>query len=145
VNPRKTTQKIYSIFSRADTRAYGLRSLRICATRTVISPTTPAFLLKVAAPPPIFKLLYVQEIAMEGAAVDVRIDSRHLFVDLSDGRAAEFPLDWFPVLQAATVAEREHFAISMDRQQVFWPEIDEDVNVPALLSFVPDRTFLQSF
>jgi len=80
---------------------------------------------------------------MEDTAVDVRIDSAHLFVDLSNGCAARFPLDWFPVLQAATVAEREHFAISMDRQQVFWPEIDEDVNVPALLSFVPDTAFLQ--
>jgi hypothetical protein len=31
-----------------------------------------------------------------------------------------------------------HFAISMDRQQLYWPEIDEDVNVPALLSFEPE-------
>ncbi|SDJ57933.1 Protein of unknown function [Paraburkholderia steynii] len=72
---------------------------------------------------------------MEGAAVGVRFDSTHLFLDMSDGGAVSFPLDWFPVLQAATAAEREHFAISMDHQQLFWPEIDEDVNVPALLSF----------
>ena len=72
---------------------------------------------------------------MEGAAVDVHFDGAHLFLDLSDGQAVSFPLGWFPVLQAATAAEREHFAISMDRQQLFWPEIDEDVNVPALLSF----------
>jgi hypothetical protein len=77
----------------------------------------------------------VQEAAMEGAAVGVRFDSTHLFLDMSDGLAVSFPLDWFPVLQAATASEREHFAISMDRQQLFWPEIDEDVNVPALLSF----------
>ena len=72
---------------------------------------------------------------MEGAAVGVRFDSTHLFLDMSDGRAVSFPLEWFPVLQAATAAEREHFAISMDHQQLVWPEIDEDVNVPALLSF----------
>ncbi|WP_353558712.1 DUF2442 domain-containing protein [Paraburkholderia terrae] len=75
---------------------------------------------------------------MEGAAVGVRFDSTHLFLDMSDGRAVSFPLDWFPVLQAATASEREHFAISIDRQQLFWPEIDEDVNVPALLSFQPE-------
>lgn len=68
-------------------------------------------------------------------AIDARFDGAHLFLDLSDGRSLEFPLDWFPVLQAATPAEREHFAISLDRAQLFWPEIDEDVNVPALLSF----------
>jgi hypothetical protein len=76
---------------------------------------------------------------MEGAAVGVHFDSAHLFLDLSDGQAVSFPLVWFPVLQAATAAEREHFAISMDRQQLFWPEIDEDVNVPALLSFQSER------
>ena len=76
---------------------------------------------------------------MEGAAVGVRFDSTHLFLDMSDGRAVSFPLDWFPVLQAATAAEREHFAISMDHQQLVWPEIDEDMNVPALLSFQSER------
>jgi hypothetical protein len=70
---------------------------------------------------------------MEGAAVDVRFDSAHLFLDLSDGRAVQFPLNWFPVLQAATPAEREHFAISMDHEQLFWPELDEDMSVAALL------------
>ena len=49
---------------------------------------------------------------MGGAAVGVRFDSTHLFLDMSDGRAVSFPLDWFPVLQAATAAEREHFAPS---------------------------------
>lgn len=64
--------------------------------------------------------------------------ARTCFLNLSDGQAVQFPLDGFPVLQAATTAEREHFAISMDRQQLFWPEIDEDVNVPALLSYRPE-------
>jgi hypothetical protein len=87
---------------------------------------------------PIFEWLLIQETTMEGAAVGVYFDSAHLFLDLSDGQAVQFPLDGFPVLQAATTAEREHFAISMDRQQLFWPEIDEDVNVPALLSYRPE-------
>jgi hypothetical protein len=81
---------------------------------------------------------------MEGAAVNVHFDNTYLFLDFSDGQAVPFPLDWFPVLQAATAAEREHFAISMDRQQLFWPEIDEDVNVPALLSFQPENAERQS-
>jgi hypothetical protein len=80
----------------------------------------------------------IQETTMEGGAVGVHFDRVHLFLDLSDGQAVQFPLDWFPVLRAATAAEREHFAISLDRQQLFWPEIDEDVNVPALLSIRPD-------
>jgi hypothetical protein len=51
---------------------------------------------------------------MNRAAVDVHFDRVHMFIDMSDGPAVQFPLDWFPVLQAATAAEREHFAISLD-------------------------------
>ncbi|WP_343056441.1 DUF2442 domain-containing protein [Paraburkholderia ultramafica] len=48
------------------------------------------------------------------------------------------PIELVPVLETASQAEREHFAISMDRQELFWPEIDEDVNVTALLAFLSD-------
>jgi len=75
---------------------------------------------------------------MDCGVISVHFDSRHLFLDLSDGRAVQFPLDWFPILQAATSAERGHFAISMDRQQLFWPEIAEDIDVPTLLSHQPE-------
>ncbi|KAE8757181.1 DUF2442 domain-containing protein [Paraburkholderia madseniana] len=75
---------------------------------------------------------------MHGVVVDLRFDNTHLFLNLSDGQAVRFPLNWFPVLKVATATEREHFAISLDRQQLFWPEIDEDVNVPALLSYRPE-------
>ncbi|MFL9869928.1 DUF2442 domain-containing protein [Paraburkholderia fungorum] len=46
---------------------------------------------------------------MDCGAVSVHFDSRHLFLDLSDGRAVQFPLDWFPILQAATSAELRAF------------------------------------
>jgi hypothetical protein len=69
---------------------------------------------------PIFKLLLIKETAMDSGAVSVHFDSGHLFLDLSDGQAVEFPLGWFPALQAATTAERGCFAISLDRQQLYW-------------------------
>ncbi len=56
---------------------------------------------------------------MERTAVDVHFDSVNLFLDMSEGPAVQFPLDWFPVLQAASTAEREHFAISLDHAQIF--------------------------
>lgn len=71
---------------------------------------------------------------MSCGVVSVHFDSRHLFLDLSDGRAVQFSLDRFPILQSATSAERGHFAISMDRQQLFWPEIDQDIDIPSLFS-----------
>lgn len=73
---------------------------------------------------------------MRGSAIDVRFDSTHLLLDLSERESVRIPLNWLPALEAATSQERECFAISMDRQQLFWPEIGEDVNVTALLSFM---------
>jgi hypothetical protein len=72
--------------------------------------------------------------AMACGVISVHFDSRHLFLDLSSGRAVLFPLDRFPILQAATSAQREHFAISMDRKRLLWPEIDEEIEVSALFS-----------
>ncbi|MFM0008448.1 DUF2442 domain-containing protein [Paraburkholderia dipogonis] len=89
---------------------------------------------------PIFKLLLIKETAMDSGAVSVHFDSGHLFLDLSDGQAVEFPLGWFPALQAATTAERGCFAISLDRQQLYWPELHEEMDVTALLQSLPDRT-----
>jgi hypothetical protein len=82
---------------------------------------------------------------MRGVVVDVRFDNTHLFLSLSDGQSVRFPLNWFPVLKVATATEREHFAISLDRQQLFWPEIDEGVNVAALLSFRSSTTRRKRF
>lgn len=77
---------------------------------------------------------------MACGVVGVHFDSKSLFLDLSDGRAVRFPLVRFPTLQAATAAEREHFAISMDRRQLIWPEIDEEILVSALFSSQSDAT-----
>jgi hypothetical protein len=56
---------------------------------------------------------------MRGVVVDVRFDNTHLLLNLSDGQSVRFPLAWCPVLKAATATEREHFAISLDQQQLF--------------------------
>jgi hypothetical protein len=70
---------------------------------------------------------------MKGAAVNVHFDAKFMVLDLADGRAAHFPLDRFPVLESASPMEREHFAISIDQQQLYWPELGEDVSVTTLL------------
>ncbi|CAE6807163.1 DUF2442 domain-containing protein [Paraburkholderia haematera] len=70
---------------------------------------------------------------MKGAAVNVHFDAKFLVLDLADGRAAYFPLELFPLLESASPMERGHFAISIDRQQLHWPELGEDVDVTALL------------
>ncbi|MEM5389951.1 DUF2442 domain-containing protein [Paraburkholderia phymatum] len=71
---------------------------------------------------------------MHAEAIDVHFESSNVFLHFADGRAVGFPLDWFPLLQVASDRDRANFAISLDHQQLFWPELDEDMNVTALLS-----------
>ena len=78
-----------------------------------------------------------REATLHAQAVDGHFDSARVFLDFADGRAVKFPLDWFPLLQAASDVERTNFAISLDNQQLFWPALDEDMNVAALLA-LPD-------
>jgi hypothetical protein len=70
---------------------------------------------------------------MKGAAVNVRFDANVMVLELADGRAAQFPLERFPALESASTSEREHFAISIDQQKLYWPELEADVDVAALL------------
>ena len=77
---------------------------------------------------------------MNCGVVSVHFDSLHLFLDLADCRAVQLPLDRFPVLRAATTSERGHFAISLDRQHLYRPELDAEMNITALFQSSRDST-----
>jgi hypothetical protein len=74
-----------------------------------------------------------KESVMKGAAVNVRFEAYSVVLGLEDGRVPYFPLGQLPVLQSVSSGEREHFAISIDKQQLYWPELNADINVTALL------------
>ncbi|MBP1770742.1 MAG: hypothetical protein H6P96_1360 [Candidatus Aminicenantes bacterium] len=63
----------------------------------------------------------------------VRFDRDMMHVQLEDGRIVGVPLCWFPRLQKATLAERENWRLIGDGIGIHWPDLDEDVSVPALL------------
>ena len=77
---------------------------------------------------------------MKGAAVDVHFDARFMVLDLADGRVAHFPLTQFPALASASPTERDCFAISIDIQRLYWPELQQDVSVTALLLPLDENT-----
>jgi hypothetical protein len=85
-------------------------------------------------------LVSLKEPVMKGAAVDVHFDARFMVLDLADGRAAHFPLSQFPALASASPMEREHFAISIDKQRLYWPELQQDLSVTALLQPLDENT-----
>jgi hypothetical protein len=56
-----------------------------------------------------------------------------LIVRLTDGRTLSVPLAWFPRLAAASAEMRGQYELIGDGEGIRWPDIDEDISVPALL------------
>jgi len=70
-------------------------------------------------------------------AVDVRFTDDALVVRLRDGRVLSVPLDWFPTLRKATIAERSKWELLGDGIGIHWPDLDEDISIAGLLG-LPD-------
>lgn len=69
----------------------------------------------------------------DAVAVGVVIDERELHVRMKDGRTISVPLDWFPRLAAASVAERAIWRLIGVGEGIHWPQLDEDVSIADLL------------
>ena len=57
-----------------------------------------------------------------------------MIVSLVDGRTITIPLVWFPRLANATKDQLENHQLLGHGEGIHWPEIDEDLSVPGLLS-----------
>ena len=56
-----------------------------------------------------------------------------MIVSLVDGRRIAVPLAWFPRLAEATPTQLENWQLLGDGEGIHWPDLDEDISVPALL------------
>lgn len=70
-------------------------------------------------------------------AILISITDDSLFVDLSDGRTISVPLEWYPRLLHATLAERNHWRLIGKGHGIHWEKIDEDISIEGLLSGRP--------
>ena len=66
-------------------------------------------------------------------AVAAAVCGDELTVTLADGRRIMVPLSWFPRLQRATPAQRQHLELLGQGQGVHWPEVDEDLSIEGIL------------
>ena len=72
------------------------------------------------------------------SATDIKFDDQMMHVSLSDGRVLSVPLAWFPRLLAASLVERQNFAIT--NGGIHWENLDEDISIDGLLAGHGDRT-----
>ena len=61
----------------------------------------------------------------------VEFNATELVVTLADGRKIATPLDWYPRLQRASVAQRANYKIMP--MGIHWPSIDEDLSIAGML------------
>jgi hypothetical protein len=61
----------------------------------------------------------------------VEFTATELVVTLIDGRKIVTPLEWYPRLQRASVAERANYEIMP--MGIHWPGIDEDLSIAGML------------
>lgn len=72
-------------------------------------------------------------INLEALALEVHCDREMLHVRLSDGREVSAPLQWFPRLRDATLAQRKNWRLIGGGIGIHWEDIDEDVSIAGLL------------
>lgn len=68
-----------------------------------------------------------------------------LTVELDDGRTISVPLAWYPRLNEALPAEKNHWRLIGDGQGIHWIDIDEDISVKGLISGTPSGESQSSF
>jgi hypothetical protein len=71
---------------------------------------------------------------IEPLAREVSFTEDALHVVLADGREVSAPLQWFPRLLEATLAQRNQWELIGDGIGIHWPQVDEDIEVESLLA-----------
>ena len=78
--------------------------------------------------------------AAEVGAVGVRFTDDMVYIALSDGREIGVPLTRYDFLARATIEQRRQWQIEPRGFAVYWPELDDGLEVIHLLSPAPMAT-----
>jgi hypothetical protein len=70
----------------------------------------------------------------EPAASRVVVTGDQIVVSLVDGRTISIPLEWYPRLLHASVAERQNVHLLGDGYAMEWPDVDEHIGIEGLLA-----------
>lgn len=63
----------------------------------------------------------------------VHIDDQFLHVDLMDGRRISTPLNWYPTLEKASIAQVKTYAFICDATGIEWEALDFHLSIEAML------------
>lgn len=63
----------------------------------------------------------------------VHIDDQFLHVDLKDGRRISTPLNWYPTLEKASIAEINNYHFICDNTGIAWENLDYHLSIESML------------
>ena len=73
-------------------------------------------------------------VPLDHSICEVTIAKQSLCVEFIDGRRLCAPLEWFPLLHAANIPDRDEWEIVDDGLSVSWPTLGETVSAAFLLA-----------
>lgn len=71
---------------------------------------------------------------VEPAAIRAWVESRTIFIELTDGRIVGFPADRFKILSKATDDQLKDVEIRLNGFALRWETLDEDITVPGIVA-----------
>jgi len=73
-------------------------------------------------------------LGIEPAAMNVWVDGRTVFLELTDGRIFGFPADRFKLLLAASDVELQEVRLELNGYALRWENLDEDITVAGIVA-----------
>jgi hypothetical protein len=70
--------------------------------------------------------------SLKGKAVHV--DERYLHVELEDGRMISTPIDWYPELKRASLAQLAQYRFICRGTGIEWPDLDYQLSIAAMFA-----------
>ncbi|MDR9498493.1 MAG: DUF2442 domain-containing protein [Hydrogenovibrio sp.] len=64
---------------------------------------------------------------------EIHVDDQYLHVSLSDGRLISTPIDWYPELMEANLAQLKHYHFICDQTGIEWSDIDYHLSIENMM------------
>lgn len=73
-------------------------------------------------------------VEVEPTAINVWVEKRDIFIELTDGRIIGFPANRFKILKSATDEQLKEVTLRLNGYALRWENLDEDITVPGIVA-----------
>jgi hypothetical protein len=73
-------------------------------------------------------------VEVEPTAINVWVEKRNIFIELTDGRIIGFPANRFKILKRATDEQLKEVTLRLNGYALRWENLDEDITVPGIVA-----------